>query len=186
MYKATLLTALLLYNLAAIAQNDVLLLQKKGVTKQTFFTGKFIALETKQGNYADGIITRIQHDTVYIRHFDIQQTATDYGGVYFDTVFRYTTAIHYRDIGAVPNPASKIASRKRNGTILMIAGVGVMALGAINGAYRGDPPRDWYEPASYITAASMVALGYLWTRSAKTKIVIGKKYSFKILQLDRR
>ena len=186
MHTTTLLIALLLYNLAAIAQNDVLLLQKKGKTKQTYFAGKYIAVETKQGNFADGIITRIQKDTVYIRHFDIQQTATDYGGMYFDTVFRYTTAIHYLDIGAVPNPVSKVHNRKRNGTLLMIAGVGVMALGAINGAYRGDPPRDWYEPASYITAGSMIALGYLWTKSAKAKMVIGKKYKFKILQLDRR
>ena len=177
---------MLLCNLATLAQNDVLLLQKKGKTKRSFFTGKYISLETKQGNYADGIITAIQKDTVYIRHFDIQQTATDYGGMYFDTVFRYTTAIHYHDIGALINPTDKVANRKRNGTILMIAGAGVMALGAINGAYRGDPPRDWYEPAGYITAGSMIALGYLWSKSGKPRTPIGKKYTIKILPLATR
>ena len=186
MNKTTLLIALLLYNLAAIAQNDVLLLQKKGKTKQSFFTGKYISLETKQGNYADGIITAIQKDTVYIRHFDIQRTATDYGGMYFDTVFRYSTAINYRDIGALVNPSQKVNNRKRNGTILMVAGAGVMALGAINGLYRGDPPRDWYEPAGYITAGSMIALGYLWSKSAKPRTLIGKKYTFKILPIATR
>ena len=62
----------------------------------------------------------------------------------------------------------------------------MLALGAINGLYRGDPPRDWYEPASFITAGALTGLGILMRRSANNKTVIGKKYTLKILPLDRR
>ena len=176
---------MLLYTVAASAQNDVLLFQKKGKTKHTFFNGRYISLQTRQGNFADGIITRIQQDTVYLRHFEIMRNATEYGGIYFDTVFRYTTAIHYKDIGALFS-MKDLTNRVRNGTILMIAGAGVLALGAINGLYRGEPPRDWYEPASFITAGALTGLGILMRRSARNKTVIGKKYTLKILPLDRR
>lgn len=176
---------MLLFNLMATAQNDVLQLQKKGRTQRSFFPGHYISLQTRQGNFADGIITGIQKDTIYIRHFDIQQTATDYGAVYFDTVFRYSTAVHYRDIAALML-RKNVRARKHNGTLLLIAGGGVLALGAINGLYRGDPPRDWYQPSSYITAGALTGLGLLLRRSANPRLAIGKKYSLKILPLARR
>lgn len=185
MNKTTLLIFFLLASLIAYSQNDILLLQKKGKTKQTFFAGRYIRLQTKQGNYADGLITRIMHDTVYIRHFDIQRSYTEFGGVYFDTAFRYTTAIHYRDIGALISPNDR-EGRKRAGSLLMIAGGGVMALGAINGLYRNDAPRDWYKPSSYIVAGALAGLGALAKFSGSPKTIIRKKYTLKILPLDKR
>lgn len=185
MNKAGLLFLLLLSTLFAFSQNDVLLLQKRGKTKQTFFSGRYIRIETRQGNYADGLITAIMKDSIYIRHFDIQKTYTDYGGIYFDTAFRYTTAIHVKDIGAIISARDR-SRRKSNGSILLIAGGGVMALGAINGLYRGDPPRDWYKPSSYIVAGALTSLGLLAKYSGKPKTTIGKKYSLKILPLNKR
>lgn len=185
MNKTVLLLASILFHLLANAQNDVLLLQKKGKTKQTFFTGRYISLQTRQGNFADGIITRIQSDTIYIRHFDIQQTATSYGGIYFDTVFRYTTAIHYHDIGALMSQAD-LARRKGNAIKLFIAAGGVLVLGAVNGLYRGDPVKEWYTTSGYVVAGTLTVLGILKNRSANPRILIGKKYSLKILTLDKR
>ena len=185
MIKAALLFLFLLSNLFAHSQNDILLLQKKGKTKQTFFTGRYIYIETKQGNYADGIITAIMHDSVYIRHFDIQKTFTDYGGIYFDTAFRFTTAIHYRDIGAVISPKDQ-TGRKRASTMFLIAGGGVMALGAINGLYRRDPPRDWYKTSSYIVSGALLGLGAWFKYGINPRTPLGKKYSLKILPLAKR
>lgn len=185
MIKAALLFLFLLSNLFAYSQNDVLLLQKKGKTKQTYFTGRYIYIETKQGNFADGLITAIMKDTIYIRHFDIQKSYTDYGGIYFDTAFRFTTAIHYNDIGAIISTKDQ-SSRKRNSTILMIAGGGVFALGAINGLYRGDPPRDWYKPSGYIVGGALLGLGAFLKYGFNPRTPIGKKYTLKILPLAKR
>jgi hypothetical protein len=185
MNKAALLFISLLASGLAWSQNNVLLLQKNGRTKQTFFPGRYISLQTIQGNYADGLITRITSDSIFIRHFDIQQSVTDFGGVYFDTAFRYTTAIHYKDVGAIMQQVNNSA-RKRNGNLLLIAGGGVMALGAINGLYRGDPPRDWYKPSGYISAGALTSLGLLMKKSARQKTKLGKRHSIKILPLNPR
>jgi hypothetical protein len=105
--------------------------------------------------------------------------------VYIDTVFRYTTAIHYNEIGAILVLDTK-SNRKTNGTILMIAGGGVLFLGAVNGLYRGDPPKDWYKPSGFILAGVFTALGIWLRRSADKKYDIGKKYQLKILELSIR
>jgi hypothetical protein len=186
MNRTTLLIFFLLATLFAQAQSNALLLQKRGKTQKSYLAGHYISIKTKGGNYADGIITRIQTDTIYIRHYDIRQTATAYGGVYFDTAFRYTTAIHYRDIGALVKPQKDMAKGKKNGNILIIAGAGVLALGAINGLYRNEPPKDWYKPSGFITAGVLVGLGLLSKHGPRPTIPIGKKYTLKILQLDRR
>lgn len=185
MTKSILLFLFLLSGTFAIAQNNVLLLQKKGKTQKSFFPGHYISIKTKQGNFADGLITRIHQDTVYIRHFDIQQEVTPYGGVYFDTAFKYTTAIHVNDIGALVLTKG-VAKNRTNGTLLLIAGGGVMALSAVNGLYRKEPAREWYKPTSYISAGALIGLG-LWLRHpGKSMLRAGKKYSFKILLLGTR
>ena len=105
--------------------------------------------------------------------------------MYFDTAFRYTTSIHVKDIGGIISKED-LSGRKKTGTILMIAGAGVLALGAINGLYRGDSFSDWYEPSSYIVAGSLLGLGawFKYGRSPRTRI--GKKFTLKILPLDTR
>src|SRR5205085_6551788 len=86
---------------SASAQFNVLLLRKKNKTIKQFFVGHYITIETVNKSFAEGIISRITHDSIYIQHFDIQESVSDYGGVYFDTAFRFTTAIHYTEIGKV-------------------------------------------------------------------------------------
>jgi hypothetical protein len=68
----------------------------------------------------------------------------------------------------------------------MIAGGGVMVLGAVNGLYRGDPPKDWYKPSGYITAGVLTALGFWMKKTADKKYVIGKKHKLVVLQLSIR
>lgn len=185
MTRTTVLLAFLLVASFAHGQGNVLLLQKRGKTQETFFQGKYIAIQTRQGNFASGIITNIRADSLFLRYFDIEQSTTQYGGIFFDTVYKYSTAIHYNDIGAFID-VRRGGGRRSGGTLLMIAGGGVLALGAVNGIYRGDPPRDWYTTTSYISAGALTGLGLLMKRPGTTKRVIGKKYSLKILPLGRR
>lgn len=185
MARSTLLFTFLLINMFALAQGNVLLLQKRGITQKSYFPGHYISLKTKQGSFADGLISRIHNDSIYIRHFDIQQEMTAYGGVYFDTAFRYTTAIHLKDIGGLV--LHKVVAKNRgNGNLLLIAGGGVMLLGAVNGLYRKEPPREWYKPASYISAGVLTGLGILLRHPGRSILHTGKKYSFKILPLGDR
>ena len=174
---------LTLLSLAVSAQNNILLLQKNKRTVKTLFEGKYIAFDTKQNSYASGIITKIKADTIYIRHFEILRSATEYGGVYFDTSFRYTTAVHIKDIGAVHRFRSMMGYSNA-GFLLMIAGGGVMVLGAVNGLYRKESIGDWYKPSGFISAGVLAGTGYFLRRAAKKKFVIGRKYQLKILSIN--
>jgi hypothetical protein len=165
------------------AQNNILLLRKHNKTFKTLFEGKYIAFDTKQKSYASGIITKIGKDTIYIRHFEILKSATEYGGVYFDTSFRYTTAIHIKDIGAI-HPFRSMSGYANTGFMLMIAGGGVMVLGAVNGIYRKENIGEWYKPSGFISAGVLAGTGYLLRRASKKKYVIGKKYQLKILSIN--
>jgi len=184
--KSALLFSLTILTITqAVAQNNILLLQKKHKRIDNYYPGKFISIETINKSYAEGLITKITNDSIYIRFFEIEKSVTDYGGVYFDTAFRYTTVIHVKEIGAVL-VEKKNTNRKRNGSILMVAGGGVMVLGAVNGLYRGDPPKDWYKTSGYIVAGALIATGFLLSRSADKRYAIGKKYQLKILPLSTR
>jgi hypothetical protein len=174
---------LILSSLAAASQHNILLVRKNNKTIKTFFEGKYIAFDTKQKSTASGIITKISKDSLFVRYFDIIATGTPYGGVYFDTSFRFTTAIHVSDIGAL-HPFSDRSGRARSGMIMMVAGGGILVLGAVNGLYRGDKIKEWYKPASFITAGAFAAAGYLWRKSSKKKLVIGRKYQLKILSIN--
>jgi len=168
---------------SVFAQNNILLFQKHDKTVKTFFQGKYIAFDTKQGSSATGIITKIGKDTIYIRHFEIVATGTEYGGVYFDTSYRHTTAIHVKDIGAL-HPFKDRTAMRNSGTILMMAGGGVMVLGAVNGIYRKESIRDWYKPSGYISAVALAGTGFILKKISKKKFVIGRKYQLKILSIN--
>lgn len=174
---------LILSCLTASSQNNILLLQKKNKTVRTLFEGKYIAFDTKQNSSASGIITKIAKDTIFIRHFEIVRMGTTYGGVYFDTSFRYTTAVHIKDIGAI-HPFRELSGLARSGPILMIAGGGVLVLGAVNGIYRKESIGEWYKPSGFISAGVLAGTGFLLHRSSKKKLVIGKKYQLKILSIN--
>ena len=72
---------------------------------------------------------------------------------------------------------------KADGLILMIAGGGVLMLGAVNGLYRGDPASQWYTPVSYITAGALLGLGFLLLHSQYKKYHLGKKYMLQYLSV---
>jgi hypothetical protein len=183
MKTTPLLLILLILQFTTLAQHNFLVLQKKHKSFRSYYAGHYLTIETVDKNYADGVISKISQDTVYLRHFDVERSVTDYGGVYFDTAFRYTTAIHYKDIAAILY-LKNAEARRRNGTILLIAGGGVLLLGAVNGLYRGDPPKDWYKPSGYIVAGTLSALGIWLRRSAITRYAVGKKYQLSILSLN--
>lgn len=183
MIRFLLFCILILSSLTVSAQNNILLLRKNNRTVRTLFEGKYIAFDTKQKSSASGIITKIGKDTIFIRHFEIMRVGTTYGGVYFDTSFRYTTAIHIKDIGAV-HPFRSMSGYANSGALLMIAGGGVMVLGAVNGIYRKESIGDWYKPSGFISAGVLAGTGYFLQRASKKKYVIGRKYQLQILSIN--
>src|SRR5215467_443547 len=109
--------------------DDIFILQKNGSNLKTFAVGMSFSMETIYDQWFDGTITGIRHDSVFLN------------GI----------AFHYKEIKTIRIERTKL-NYTTDGVLLMIAGAGVLVLGAVNGLYRGDPASEWYHPASYITA----------------------------------
>ena len=99
----------LLFLLPALVhgQTDVVQLKKNGGVLKTYAPGDYFNIETIYQQTIDGNITMIRNDSIFIN------------GMPF----------HYKEISLVRDPRVK-HNYATNGTILMIAGGGVLLLGA--------------------------------------------------------
>jgi len=141
--------------------NDIFILQKNGANVKTYETGMNFIMETIYQQWFEGTITAIRHDSIFVN------------GIPF----------HYKEIQTVRTERTKL-NYKSDGLILMLAGAGVLALGAINGAYRGDKTKNWYKPTSFITAGALLVVGFILLRSQFKKYPLGKKFTLQYLELN--
>ena len=144
-----------------IAQSDILILQKNGANVKTYEPGMYFIIETIYNQWLEGTITAIKNDSIFINNFPF----------------------HYKEIKTVRNERTKL-NYTTDGVLLMIAGGGVLLLGAVNGLYRGDQAKDWYTTASFVTAGTLLIGGYLLTRSRFKKYHLGKKYTLEYFILN--
>jgi hypothetical protein len=147
--------------LFCIAQTDVIILLRHGAHLRTYTPGMAIQLETVYNQWLGGTITIIRHDSLFL------------DGIPF----------HYKEIMALKRDRTKL-NYATDGILLMIAGGGVLVLGAVNGLIRSDPPKYWYTPASFITAGSLLGLGIFLRASRSKQYLLGKKYSLEYLAVS--
>ena len=146
--------------LYSFAQTDVIVLEKKGENVKTYAAGMQINFATIYNQWFEGTIEAIHHDTIFINGL----------------------AFNYKEIAIIRKDRSKLNYRT-DGALLMIAGGGVLLLGAVNGLIRGDQVKDWYSSVSFITAGSFLLLGIFLTKSAYKDYRMGKKYTLQYLAL---
>jgi len=121
--------------------------------------------------------TDLEMQTIYNQWF--QGTITGMGN---DTVFVNGLPFHYKEIATVrirhPNFSNTVLSSG-----MMAAAGGILVLGAVNGLYRSDPPKDWYTGSGLVTGAALLVGGYVLTRTRSSTYTIGKKYKLQYLVL---
>ncbi len=103
------------------AQNDVLVLQKRGMHERAYTIGDPMVFKTIYGQWFNGTIEDLHHDTIYISG----------------------QAFHYNEIAVIQRMATKL-NWAQVGTLMMIVGGGFVAISAINGALRQDQPKEWF------------------------------------------
>jgi hypothetical protein len=146
--------------LICLSQTDVLILQKNGQNIKTYAPGLPIMIHTVYDQWLGGTITDLRNDSVFVNN----------------------NPFHINEIDAIRTDFSKLHLQNA-GTILIIAGVGVLALNVINGLYTNEPIGSWVKVSGYITAGAFIIAGILM-RSAKFKnYSIGKKYTLHYLNL---
>lgn len=145
----------------ARAQTSLLVLEKKGSNVKTYSEGMEISIRTIYHQWFEGTITNLRNDSVFINGFPF----------------------HYKEIEALKKTRGSL-NYETDGLLLMVAGGGVLLLGAVNGLYRQDKASTWYTPTSYITAGALLLGGYLLTRSRYKYYTLGKKYKLQFMAFD--
>jgi len=153
---------LLLYLIpvASQAQHDVLVLQKRGMHVRAYTIGDPFTFKTVYDQWFTGVIDDLRRDTIYING----------------------QAFSYKEIAAI--------KRDKPGRgwapALIGVGVGYLAIGAFNGAYRKDAAKDWYTKTDIIVSSALVATGVILLATKTKYYQMGGKYRLLYLQIGKR
>src|ERR1700722_6669424 len=134
------------------AQRDVLVLQRRGMHEQAYTIGDPMVFQTIYGQWFNGTIEDLHHDTVYIAG----------------------QAFNYHEI-AVIRRSSK-AGWSQAGKYMMIVGGGFVAISAINGALRQDHPNQWFTTSGYIIGGVLLAGGFLLAEVTPNNYKLGGRF----------
>lgn len=144
------------------AQKDVLVLQKRGMHVHAYAVGDQLTFRTVYGQWLSGTIEDLYHDSIYIigQAFDIKEIAA----------------------------ISRAPGKNNNNTLgpmMMVAGGGFMVIGAVNGMLRKDAPKDWYTTSGLIIGGTLLAGGYLLSRTGNKVYHLGGKFKLQYLQITK-
>ena len=142
------------------AQNDVLVLQKRGAHVCSYTVGDEITFKTIYDQWFTGTIDALRHDSVYVM-----------GQVF-----------SYKEIGAIKR-SGKGSGRISIGHTMMIAGAGFFAISAVNGLLRHDNSNVWLTTSGYIIGGALLLGGFILSRSFDREMDMGKKYRLLYLEI---
>jgi hypothetical protein len=151
---------LFLLPLVSISQTDVLILQKNGSNIVTYAPGMQIMIHTVYDQWLEGTITDMRNDSIFINN----------------------NPFHVHEIDAMRKNFSKL-HLQTGGTILIVAGVGLLALNVINGLYTNEPAGSWIKASGWITAGAFILAGILMKTARFKNYPIGKKYTLHYMNL---
>jgi hypothetical protein len=143
------------------AQRDVLVLERRGMHEQAYTIGDPLSFETIYGQWFNGTIEDLHHDTVYIAG----------------------QAFNYHEI-AVIRRGSK-AGWSQAGKYMMIVGGGLAVISAVNGGLRQDHPNEWFTTSGYIISGVLLAGGFLLTEFTPKYYKLGGRFTLTYLQITK-
>lgn len=165
------------------AQSDFLVLKKRHTTVKSYYTGVYITVMLTNDTWLGGYITKIQHDSVYIKTFTERIYADAWGLHSVDTAFGPTQRIAVSSIKAVPKEHEGFAYIK-DGSLFMIGAGGYMALNVINTVSHKDPLFGERNAPRLITAASVFGGAVILNLLHKNYIMLGRRYHLDYIKLN--
>jgi hypothetical protein len=158
--KNTIAALLILLPFISLAQTDVMILQKNGRNFKTYAIGQTIVFKTIYDQWLGGTITMMRNDSIFLN----------------DMPF------HVHEIAAIRYEGTKW-NYVTDGTLLVIAGVGVLVINVVNGLYRNDKAGTWISTSGWITAGAFIIGGLLLRRARYSDYYMGKKYTLHYLNM---
>jgi hypothetical protein len=182
MGKALLLILLLSATVKTFSQaSDFITVKKRNNrTIKTFFPGVHISFETYDKRYANGLITAIRNDSVFVKEWDIRPMLNSLGIPVTDTLGEYLGGYHYKEIAKCDVSDRMRLQQLTPGRILIIGGTGYALLNVFNGAYLHESITSSKNLKSLGIAAGAVGAGILANYLARH----GRKYHVEYVHMN--
>jgi hypothetical protein len=181
--KGLLLSMLMLLCWMGTAQaqlSDFMVLKKRnGKTIKTFFQGSPILFTTTNGGSHQGVIDKINNDSLFVSEYVVVQMPTRLGVYVLDTAARYRYKFHYNEIRSIHHEKkgfnfARSGISLMGGSVLLLLGNGVSYL--VSG--RG------MRPAILAGIAGLGIVGYFITRLQTSNFVLGNKYHLRYMSVQ--
>ncbi|BAV09642.1 hypothetical protein SAMN05421788_1011076 [Filimonas lacunae] len=155
--------------------SDFFQLKKKNRTVKNYFRGTYAQFWFDGDQWVGGTITKIAHDSIWIRDQRIDLVQRGFGTV-IDTISYDSYKIHINDITATPRLKENWAFVK-NGTLFQVGSGAYIVVNVVNGFGKNADPLFGSKNAPKLGIASGIfLLGTLMHWLYKPEIRIGKKY----------
>jgi hypothetical protein len=145
-------------------------------TLKTFFPGSLISCQTVYGNFIAGVVNAVRNDSVFVKQFDVRAVPNQWGVASVDTLGSYEVGIYYKDIETVVFQSHDSFGFIKNGSLLIIGGLGYAALNLVNGKYLKQSITDRENLKSLGISLGVAGVGYLLNRLHKINNRNGRRY----------
>lgn len=166
------------------AQTDILLLQRHGSTVKTWIRGSYIRFQFINQQWIEGIITKMQNDSIWVSQMQIRRIPDRFGFPTLDTARFGILKFHVTDIRAMPRMKTG-GSYLTNGTILQVGSAGYILLNIFNGWYLKEPIAASQNIRRLITATSVFVIGTVIKLLYKPYLIMGGRYKMKVINIVR-
>ncbi len=177
MKRTLLLVMLLIISRLVFSQaGDFLVIRKNGHSVKTIFGGSMVTFRTTDGEWFNGRVERIDHDSIFFREVIVRQVGTPWGVARLDTMTTFIRKIHYNEVAAIPRRKASFTYIK-NGSLLMIGAAGYLALNLVNSSSQHYSFTSRENLKGVYIAGGAFGVGKLLHTLRKPYLFIGKKYS---------
>ncbi|MEJ7769070.1 MAG: hypothetical protein WKF89_14730 [Chitinophagaceae bacterium] len=155
-------------------------------TLRSYFTGSAISCQTVYGNYLGGMVYAIRNDSVFIKEYDVRSGPNMWGVAKTDTLGTYVVGVHYKDIEVVDIKKRQSFGYIRNGTLLIVGGLGYAVLNIINGKYLNESITGPENRKSLGIALGVAGTGFLMNRLYKYNNSKKRRYRIEYIRMEMR
>src|ERR1700744_4055722 len=144
------------------AQNEVLVLQRRGMHEHAYTVGDPFVFKTVYGQWFSGTIDYLRHDTIYIAG----------------------EGVHYNEIAEIQRTAARF-NPKALGDIMMTIGGIWTGVSVFNGLLRQAHPNQWFTTGGYVIGGALLGGGLLLVTLTGKYYKLGGKFKLTYLQITK-
>jgi hypothetical protein len=171
-----------IFSLSVFAQRDVLLLKQNNQTLQSWTSGSYILFQFSSKQWIEGIIKKIQNDSVTIDHIQVRQVANQFGLPTIDTAHFGIMKFHINEIYGMPKRGMS-TNMFSNGSLFQLGSAAYILINVANSLIKSDPVFGSDNLPKLGIAAGVFVIGKILQNTHKSYLQMGKKYRLITLQL---